>query len=49
LTGTITGIKNGDAITANYTTPATAASVVVTYTIIPAAVDSTPPHWGTIA
>src|SRR5262249_37949609 len=46
LTGTITGIKNGDAITANYITSATAASIVGTYAIIPAAADSTPSTLG---
>src|SRR5207237_1403236 len=42
LTGTIVGLQNGDAITASYSTSATAASAVGTYTIVPAAVDSTP-------
>ena len=40
LTGTITGIKNGDGITATYSTTATAASPVGTYVIVPTAVDS---------
>jgi 6-phosphogluconolactonase (cycloisomerase 2 family) len=39
FTGTITGIKNGDNITAAYSTTATAASPVGTYPIIPALVD----------
>ncbi|WP_255358592.1 MBG domain-containing protein, partial [Terrabacter sp. Root181] len=42
LTGTITGIKNSDAITATYATAATAATGVGTYTIVPTAVDSSP-------
>jgi 6-phosphogluconolactonase (cycloisomerase 2 family) len=41
LTGTITGIKNGDNITATYSTTATAASPVGTYPITPALVDPT--------
>ena len=40
LTGTITGIKNGDGITATYSTTATAASPVGAYAIVPTAVDS---------
>ncbi|HEU4414201.1 MAG TPA: MBG domain-containing protein [Candidatus Angelobacter sp.] len=39
FTGTITGIKNGDSITATYSSTATAASVPGTYAIIPALVD----------
>src|SRR5205807_7524947 len=35
FSGTIAGIKNGDNITAIYTTPATPASPVGTYPIIP--------------
>ncbi|KRB43108.1 hypothetical protein ASD90_22290 [Terrabacter sp. Root181] len=42
LTGTITGIKNSDGITATYATTATAASSVGSYSIVPTAVDSTP-------
>ncbi|HXA83822.1 MAG TPA: MBG domain-containing protein, partial [Candidatus Dormibacteraeota bacterium] len=41
FTGTITGIKNGDNITASYSTTATAASPVGTYPITPALVDPT--------
>jgi hypothetical protein len=41
FTGTITGIKNGDNITAVYATTATAASVVGTYPITPGLVDPT--------
>jgi hypothetical protein len=39
FTGTITGIQNGDNITATYTTSATAASPVGTYATVPALVD----------
>jgi hypothetical protein len=39
LTGTITGVLNGDNITATYTTDATQSSEVGSYAIIPAAVD----------
>jgi hypothetical protein len=39
LTGTITGVVNGDNITATYTTDATQSSEVGSYAIIPAAVD----------
>ena len=39
FTGTIVGIKNGDNITATYSTPATANSPAGTYPIIPALVD----------
>jgi hypothetical protein len=46
LTGSIAGLKNGDAITAAYTTSATAGSPVGTYTIVPAAVDSSPSRLG---
>jgi 6-phosphogluconolactonase (cycloisomerase 2 family) len=41
FTGTITGIKNGDNITATYSTTATATSVPGTYPIVPALVDPT--------
>ena len=41
FTGTITGIKNGDNITATYSTTATPASPVGTYPITPALVDPT--------
>ncbi|MGC2698019.1 MAG: MBG domain-containing protein [Candidatus Angelobacter sp.] len=41
FTGTITGIKNGDNITATYSTTATAASPIGTYPITPALVDPT--------
>jgi len=41
FTGTIVGIKNGDNITATYSTPATASSPAGTYPIIPALVDPT--------
>jgi uncharacterized repeat protein (TIGR01451 family) len=37
--GTIVGIKNGDAITATYSSPATVLSDVGTYPIVPALVD----------
>jgi hypothetical protein len=40
--GKIVGIKNNDAITASYSSPATQASAVGTYAIVPAAVDATP-------
>jgi hypothetical protein len=46
LTGTITGLRNGDAITAAYSTAATAGSPVGTYTITPAAIDSSPSRLG---
>jgi uncharacterized repeat protein (TIGR01451 family) len=39
LTGTITGLKNGDAIGATFSTPATPASPVGNYAIIPALSD----------
>ena len=39
FTGTITGIQNGENITATYSTPATIASSVGLYSIIPALVD----------
>ena len=42
LTGTITGLQNGDAITASYSTVATLTSGVGGYAIVPAAVDSSP-------
>jgi uncharacterized repeat protein (TIGR01451 family) len=41
FSGTIIGIKNGDAITATYSSPATVTSDVGTYPIIPALVDPT--------
>ncbi len=41
FTGTIVGLKNGDAITATYSSPATLTSTVGTYPIIPALVDPT--------
>jgi len=41
FTGTIVGIKNGDAITATYASTATVLSDVGTYPIIPALVDPT--------
>ena len=41
FTGTIVGIKNGDNITATYSTPATTNSPTGTYPIIPALVDPT--------
>ncbi|MBZ5520983.1 MAG: beta-propeller fold lactonase family protein, partial [Acidobacteriia bacterium] len=40
FTGTIAGIKNGDNITAIYTTPATPASPIGTYPIIPTLTDN---------
>src|SRR5204862_156614 len=42
LTGTITGLKNADGISAGYSTAATQASDVGSYAITPAAVDRTP-------
>src|SRR5207244_2203090 len=39
LDGVITGIKNGDNITATYATAATPASAVGTYSIVPTLVD----------
>jgi MBG domain (YGX type)/SdrD B-like domain/Putative Ig domain len=44
FTGTVTGIKNGDAIGAAFSTPATASSPAGTYAIVPAAVDAEPPR-----
>jgi uncharacterized repeat protein (TIGR01451 family) len=41
FTGTIVGIKNGDAITATYSSPADPTSPVGTYPIIPTLVDPT--------
>ncbi|CAA9432864.1 MAG: hypothetical protein AVDCRST_MAG03-3368 [uncultured Rubrobacteraceae bacterium] len=35
LTGTLTGVKNGDAVNASYSTPADAGSEVGTYAIVP--------------
>ncbi|MGN6377658.1 MAG: MBG domain-containing protein, partial [Gaiellales bacterium] len=46
LTGILSGLKNGDAITAMYSTSATTSSPVGTYTIAPAAVDSSPSTLG---
>ena len=40
MTGTITGIRNGENITAVYTTSATSTSPVGTYTIVPAVSDN---------
>lgn len=42
LTGTITGIRNGDGITATYSTTAAAVTDVGAYPIVPAAVDANP-------
>src|SRR5260370_1377183 len=39
FTGTITGIKNSDNITATYASAATAASAIGTYSIVPTLVD----------
>jgi hypothetical protein len=39
FTGTLTGVRNGDAITASYSTAATQASAVGTYPIVPALAD----------
>jgi uncharacterized repeat protein (TIGR01451 family) len=41
FTGTIAGLKNGDAITATFASTATAASSVGTYTIVPSVSDPT--------
>src|SRR5262249_54097250 len=41
FSGTITGLKNGDNITATYASPADATSPVGTYPIIPTLVDPT--------
>jgi len=41
FTGTITGLKNADAITATYASAATAASSVGSYAIVPTLVDAT--------
>lgn len=48
FTGTITGLQNGDAITATYSTTITNTTPVGTYlnAIVPAAVDSTPSTLG---
>jgi hypothetical protein len=46
LTGAIVGIKNGDGITASYSTSATPASNVGGYDIVPTAVDATPAKLG---
>lgn len=43
FTGTITGLKNSDAITATYSSAATQQDHVGTYAIVPAAVDASPP------
>src|SRR5205807_146495 len=45
-TGTLTGLKNGDGVTAAYSIAATAASDVGSYPITPAAVDSAPSTLG---
>lgn len=42
LSGAITGLKNGDAINASYSTTATAASAVGDFDIVPAVIDSSP-------
>src|SRR5437868_13037401 len=42
LTGALVGLQNSDAITASYSTSATTASSVGTYSIVPEALDSTP-------
>jgi mucin-19 len=42
LAGAISGLQNGDAITATYNSAATAVSPVGNYDVVPAAVDSTP-------
>jgi hypothetical protein len=42
FTGQVTGIKNGDAITASYSTTATKASPVGVYDIVPSLVDTEP-------
>src|SRR5205814_4142372 len=41
FTGTLTGVKNGDNITASYSSSATPASAVGTYAIVPALADPT--------
>lgn len=41
FSGTITGIKNGDNITASYASPATATSPIGTYPIVPTLLDPT--------
>jgi hypothetical protein len=46
FTGTVSGLKNGDAIAAAYSTSATSGSPVGTYAIVPAAVDSSPSRLG---
>lgn len=46
LTGTITGIKNSDGITASYTTTANGSSDVGSYPIVPVPVDVTPAKLG---
>ncbi|MGZ4198799.1 MAG: Ig-like domain repeat protein, partial [Thermoleophilia bacterium] len=46
LDGTIVGLKNGDAITASYTTGADQSSAVGNHDIVPAAVDSDPSTLG---
>src|SRR5205085_12015477 len=46
LTGSIVGLKNGDGITASYSTAATAAGPAGSYDIVPAAVDSDPSTLG---
>src|SRR5204862_2118181 len=39
FTGTLSGVQNGDNITATYASAATAASAVGTYSIVPSLVD----------
>ena len=46
LTGSISGIKNGDAITATYSTSATVATGVGSYAVLPTAVDAIPARLG---
>ena len=46
LTGSISGIKNGDAITATYSTSATVATGVGSYAVLPTAVDAIPSRLG---
>src|SRR5438552_13431155 len=41
FTGTLNGVKNGDNITASYSSSATPASAVGTYAIVPALADPT--------
>ncbi len=46
FTGTLTGLKNGDLITASFSTTATPLSSVGSVSIVPAAHDSAPPKLG---